>query len=128
METVAEVDPPPYLPDELITQILLRLPVKSLIRFKSVSKSWCSLISNPSFAKSQFQITAATHTRRILFITKTSELRSIALDSLFTGNSAPTLLNPNLPIKIIGSYFCTLIQTFTYGIHPPEFTNKYLIL
>jgi len=79
----------PCLPEELVTQILLRLSVKSLIRFKSVCKSSFSLISNPHFANSQFQITAATHTRRILFMTTTPEFRSIALDSLFTDYSAP---------------------------------------
>ncbi|KAK4489373.1 hypothetical protein RD792_005182 [Penstemon davidsonii] len=35
--------------DDLLTQILLRLPVKSLLRFKSVSKQWFSLIINPKF-------------------------------------------------------------------------------
>ncbi|KAL3521386.1 hypothetical protein ACH5RR_019535 [Cinchona calisaya] len=36
--------------DELLEDILLRLPVRSLIRFKIVSKHWLSLISNPQFA------------------------------------------------------------------------------
>ncbi|XP_021742927.1 F-box/kelch-repeat protein At3g23880-like [Chenopodium quinoa] len=41
------------LPDDIIfQQILSRLPVKPLIRFKSVSKSWLSSISTPQFAKS----------------------------------------------------------------------------
>ncbi|KAL3650386.1 hypothetical protein CASFOL_006789 [Castilleja foliolosa] len=35
--------------DDLLTEILLRLPVKSLIRFKQVSKHWQSLISDPGF-------------------------------------------------------------------------------
>ena len=69
-----------HLPHELIVQILLRLPVKSLIRFKCVCKSWFSLIShNPHFANSHFEITAATHTRRILF-TSTSELQTLSID------------------------------------------------
>ncbi|KAG1355431.1 F-box protein [Cocos nucifera] len=38
-----------YIPDEIIFDILLRLPVKSIIRFKSVCKSWSSLTSDPSF-------------------------------------------------------------------------------
>ncbi|RHN79382.1 putative F-box domain-containing protein [Medicago truncatula] len=57
-------DQPPYLPDELITQILLRLPVKSLIRFKCV--------------------------------------------------------------HVEGSYFFTLIQTFTYGFSPSK--DDYLVV
>ncbi|XP_050373071.1 F-box protein At5g07610-like [Argentina anserina] len=36
---------------DLITDILLRLPVKSLLRFKCVSKQWHSLISEPRFSR-----------------------------------------------------------------------------
>ncbi|RHN79377.1 putative F-box domain, galactose oxidase/kelch, beta-propeller, F-box associated interaction [Medicago truncatula] len=96
---MAEVDAPPYLPDELITKILVRLPVKSLIRFKSVCKSWFSLISDNHFANSHFQVTAATHTLRILFLTATPEFRYIAVDSLFTDDyNEPVPLNPNFPL------------------------------
>ncbi|KAL6292444.1 hypothetical protein ACE6H2_000586 [Prunus campanulata] len=35
---------------DLITLILIRLPVKSLLRFKCVSKNWLYLISNPQFS------------------------------------------------------------------------------
>lgn len=38
--------------DDLWTEILLHLPIKSLLRFKSVSKSWFSIISSHRFAKS----------------------------------------------------------------------------
>ncbi|XP_060171099.1 F-box protein CPR1-like [Lycium barbarum] len=37
------------LPNEIIVSILSNLPVKSLLRFKCVSKSWCSWISCPKF-------------------------------------------------------------------------------
>ncbi|GLT67790.1 hypothetical protein SLA2020_400740 [Shorea laevis] len=37
-----------WLPNEVVINILSRLPMKSLI-FKCVSKAWCSLISNPHF-------------------------------------------------------------------------------
>ncbi|GFS30487.1 hypothetical protein Acr_00g0012160 [Actinidia rufa] len=37
------------LPQDLLMEILSRLPVKSLLRLKSVSKYWFSLIQNPSF-------------------------------------------------------------------------------
>ncbi|KAI3965569.1 hypothetical protein MKX01_010526 [Papaver californicum] len=39
---------------DLLTQILLHLPLKSLITSKSVSKQWCSLISNPIFLHKHF--------------------------------------------------------------------------
>ncbi|TVU51197.1 hypothetical protein EJB05_02606, partial [Eragrostis curvula] len=38
--------PAAYLPDELITQILTRVPAKSLCRFNCVSRSWRALISD----------------------------------------------------------------------------------
>ncbi|KAL0542075.1 hypothetical protein IC582_022164 [Cucumis melo] len=36
--------------DDLFVEILLRLPIRSLLRFKSVSKRWLSIISNPNFS------------------------------------------------------------------------------
>jgi len=70
-----------HLPHELIIEILLRLPVKSLIRFKCVSKSWFCLISDPHFANSHFQLTAPTHTHRILLIsTLAPKILSIDLE------------------------------------------------
>ncbi|XP_057436283.1 F-box/kelch-repeat protein At3g06240-like [Lotus japonicus] len=66
------------LPDELIIQILLQLPVTSLLRFKSVSKSWFSQISNPQFAKSHFNLAASpTH---YLFLKSTDEFQFQTLD------------------------------------------------
>ena len=41
----------PFLPEELIVEIILRLPVRSLLQFKCVCKTWKTLISNPQFAK-----------------------------------------------------------------------------
>uniref|UniRef100_A0A5B7BI65 F-box domain-containing protein n=1 Tax=Davidia involucrata TaxID=16924 RepID=A0A5B7BI65_DAVIN len=37
--------------EDLLTEILLLLPPKSLLRFQSVSKQWLSLISNPQFRR-----------------------------------------------------------------------------
>ena len=47
----------PYIPHEVVTEILLRLPVTSLLRFRCVSKAWHATMSNdPSFQ--------CTHLRR----------------------------------------------------------------
>lgn len=37
--------------DDLLTEILLRLPIKSLLRFRLVSDHWCSLIVSPQIGR-----------------------------------------------------------------------------
>ncbi|XP_074273124.1 F-box/kelch-repeat protein At3g23880-like [Silene latifolia] len=50
------------LPDHLIfNNILPRLPVKPLIRFKSVCKNWRSTISTPEFSKSHLSFSTSRH-------------------------------------------------------------------
>lgn len=82
-----------HLPNELIIAILMRLPVKSLLRFRCVSnKSWFSLISDPHFAKSHFELTAAP-TYRLLYLpcyAYASQTRSIDFD---TGSASAPLIN-----------------------------------
>ncbi|KAF7126977.1 hypothetical protein RHSIM_Rhsim11G0052500 [Rhododendron simsii] len=48
LEEVVVVELPHYL---LVEEVLTRLPAKSLMRFKSVSKLWCSTICDPCFVK-----------------------------------------------------------------------------
>jgi F-box interacting protein len=38
-----------YVPHDLLEDILIRLPAKSIIRFKCVKKSWYTLLQNPTF-------------------------------------------------------------------------------
>jgi len=84
----------PYLPLELIIQILLWLPVKSLLHFKCVCKSWFSLISDPHFANSHFQITAK-HSRRVLFMTNHAPTTlSLDFEALDCDNAVTEIPNP----------------------------------
>ncbi|XP_059442123.1 F-box/kelch-repeat protein At3g23880-like [Corylus avellana] len=39
-----------YFPEEIVREILLKLPVQSLSRFNCVNKEWCSIIKSPTFA------------------------------------------------------------------------------
>ncbi|KAG5093004.1 hypothetical protein JHK82_051782 [Glycine max] len=44
-----------YIPRELTEEILMKLPVKSLVSFKCVRKEWNNLISDPEFAERHFK-------------------------------------------------------------------------
>ncbi|CAN6205773.1 unnamed protein product [Urochloa humidicola] len=48
MEDATERRPATYLPDDLIVNILSRLPPKSLCRFMCVCKSWRALVCDPA--------------------------------------------------------------------------------
>ncbi|XP_059311791.1 F-box/kelch-repeat protein At3g23880-like, partial [Lycium ferocissimum] len=75
----------PILPAELINEILLRLPVKSLLKFRCVSKSWLALISSPEFVKTHLCICTNdkdyTHHRVVLKVDPT-HLKNCSLTSL----------------------------------------------
>ncbi|KAK3217820.1 hypothetical protein Dsin_011790 [Dipteronia sinensis] len=66
------------LPPEMIVDILSRLPVKSLCRFKCVSKSWLTLISHPRFVKMHLNQTQ----REKLFLDAKECFYSVDLESL----------------------------------------------
>ncbi|XP_059651123.1 F-box/kelch-repeat protein At3g06240-like [Cornus florida] len=45
------------IPDEVVTEILGRLPARTLLRFRCVYKSWCSLIGSENFVTFWFNLT-----------------------------------------------------------------------
>ncbi|AES68364.1 putative F-box domain-containing protein [Medicago truncatula] len=85
--------PLPFLPFELIEEILSRLPVKLLLQLRCACKSWSSLISNPKFAKKHLSMS----TRHVLHCISSSGgdiLKSYPLDSIYT--NATTTAIPQL--------------------------------
>ncbi|XP_057414900.1 F-box/kelch-repeat protein At3g23880-like [Lotus japonicus] len=64
----------PLIPHELVAEILSCLPVKSLIRFKCVCKSWNSLICAPHFVKLHLRRHSTPNANpNVLFIWSTME-------------------------------------------------------
>ncbi|AES80211.2 F-box and associated interaction domain protein [Medicago truncatula] len=70
---------PVVLPDDLIAELLSFLPVKSLVRLKCVSKSWKSLISDPSFVKLHLN---RSSTRNPLFTIGTLHIAAIPIAAI----------------------------------------------
>ncbi|KAK3218081.1 hypothetical protein Dsin_012051 [Dipteronia sinensis] len=48
--------PIPFIPFEIISLILVRVPARSLVRFRYVCKAWCNLIDSLWFARNQVSI------------------------------------------------------------------------
>uniref|UniRef100_A0A2N9G7W2 F-box domain-containing protein n=1 Tax=Fagus sylvatica TaxID=28930 RepID=A0A2N9G7W2_FAGSY len=55
------------LPDEIVTQILIRLPIKSIITCTSVCKAWKSLIQNPTFISTHLHHSINNNNNHYLF-------------------------------------------------------------
>lgn len=102
------------LPDDVLIEVLSRLPVKSLLRFKCACKQWLSLISGPGFALLQYKRTARNSPPKILLskrslYSKDSPLRSFdcSTTSLHDQRALTRLhfpfIRPDGMVRFIGS-------------------------
>ncbi|XP_009619458.1 F-box/kelch-repeat protein At3g23880-like [Nicotiana tomentosiformis] len=116
----------PNLPAELITEILLKLPVKPLLRFSCVSKSWLALISSPEFVKTHLLLSASnknyTHHGVIFEVSNDNHnVKDCSLSSLLYNSVTEAFdldypsKNPNHFPRIVGSInglICLVISSF----------------
>lgn len=119
-------NPTDLFPNDLITKILLLLNVKSILRFKCVSKSWNTLISDSIFVKLHLQLLPQNkHLLLIPFDPKNNQNSGIVSFPIcrLLENKSVTLVNePNMHMKdcsrVIGSYnglVCLLGFSSTIG-------------
>nr|GEW39439.1 hypothetical protein [Tanacetum cinerariifolium] len=100
-----------YLCEELIDEILERLPPKSLLRFRSVSKSWCHRISSRNFIRNHtFRcVKTATWLKPLLHhrihFNKDGVEFSFALDPTDVHSSNEVAKFSEGPSQIVGSCF-----------------------
>jgi F-box interacting protein len=89
------------LPDEIIVEILLRLPVRPLLQFKCVCKSWKTTISHPQFVKNQLQISTA--------YPQLVSSNNIDRGIVFYYPVEPLFENPSTPIQPVKVSNCSII-------------------
>ena len=85
----------PDFDDDIITEILLRVPAKSLIRFRCVCKSWRALISDPSFVQNHLRRVSPSHSN-LLLVTSPYQADVLKLDDgevAFTEHAYPPVRN-----------------------------------
>ncbi|XP_059658742.1 F-box protein CPR1-like [Cornus florida] len=87
------------LPVDVIADILSRLPVKPLLRFRWVSKPWCALIHSPHFH--QLHLNRSVETNSNLSFVFEDGLYSIDLDSLNVAVKLDHLLKSQ--VYVLGS-------------------------
>ncbi|XBH60076.1 hypothetical protein VPH35_114720 [Triticum aestivum] len=59
------------LPDELITEVLLRLPARSVLRFRAVCRAWSALLRSPGFNDAYAAAAAARRNSKFVFFAPT---------------------------------------------------------
>ncbi|KAL7111644.1 hypothetical protein ACP275_05G102400 [Erythranthe tilingii] len=77
-----------YFPEEVVEEILSRLPVHSLFRFKAVSKSWNTLISSPSFADSHLNNYGKSNNFVLLAFDQTTRKWKLSFTTFGTSSSS----------------------------------------
>lgn len=82
----------PSLPQEMIVEILSRLPVKSVCKFRCVSKPWLSLISDLHFVNAHLRRTLENddlckrRQRLLITLCERDGLYSVDYESIHGGN------------------------------------------
>jgi len=120
-ETIAN-NPLPFLPEELIVKILLKLPVKFLLQFKCVCKLWKTLISDTQFANNHL-LSSTAYPRLVTSVTTSGswEIKSYPIESLLQNSSTTvipvTISTGHQQYKILGScngFLCLSDVRHTY--------------
>ncbi|XP_022684344.1 putative F-box protein At1g47790 [Setaria italica] len=66
--------------EEIVTEILARLPVKPLLRFRSVCKAWRAIISDPVFIRAHLRCPASNWERSPRFVISPHTLDEVIPD------------------------------------------------
>ncbi|KAL7612412.1 hypothetical protein Lser_V15G08624 [Lactuca serriola] len=109
------------IPDNILHNILVRLPAKSLLRFRCVSRHWNRLITDPYFMKSR---------SRRMIILPTSPLHLID-DNVSTNDQDHSIVKLPFPFRHQEGTDVTVVGTFNgivLLVLSDQFQNPHMIL
>ncbi|KAL3726866.1 hypothetical protein ACJRO7_031723 [Eucalyptus globulus] len=128
-----------YIPEEIVVEILLRLPAKWLVRCKCVCKQWRSLISDRAFAKRHLQKLKEGDlipSQRIIMDGSIKPLKTVDYEALDGGGMVvPHGIEPLRKSRIVGSCngLVCLIRPSNFVIYNPttrefiEFSGSHFV-
>lgn len=85
------------LPEDVIVEILSRLPVLSLIRFRSVCKSWNAILNNPSFINKHHQTISSKEGSEILLVSRRDNVTHKRVISILRNDENAHSVDQDLP-------------------------------
>ncbi|KAF7077369.1 hypothetical protein CFC21_081928 [Triticum aestivum] len=78
---MAETKGMPMLPEEMITEVLVRLPVKAILRSRAVCRRWAALVSSEEFCAAKEAAGSAAEPVKLLFLSRTARYDSTEVRS-----------------------------------------------
>ncbi|XP_059282903.1 F-box/kelch-repeat protein At3g23880-like [Lycium ferocissimum] len=85
------------LPEDVIFEILTRLPAASLIRFKCVCRFWYSLVKNPNFISKHFHNLSSKKIYLRLLISRRGNITNKRILSLSINDTFDVFINQDFP-------------------------------
>ncbi|XP_010462707.1 PREDICTED: putative F-box protein At2g02030 [Camelina sativa] len=126
------------IPQEIVEEILVKLPVKSLVRFKAVSRAWGGTIASKYFIEkhNRFQKSLGRGQARIVAISRETRYNGLALDNVLFSANGIVHGSPYPPIRSFNRFdgfeisepcdglFCLYTITRIFTLVNPATTSR----
>ncbi|KAL6529822.1 hypothetical protein OROGR_015445 [Orobanche gracilis] len=86
-----------WLSEDVIVEILSRLPVKSLLRSKSVCKSWNGIINNPVFISKHHRTISSKESSKLVLVSRRDSITNKRVISSLRNDEYYVLVDQHVP-------------------------------